>query len=371
MKTTYRTKKLGDVCEIKKGKKPNLYTSQTKTRLPYLGAKFMRGSKNAEYAEKADKNSIPVGRQDLIIICDGSKSGEVFSGFEGVLSSTMARIDPNHQEIDPKYLQNFLYVHYKLFNIGKKGAAIPHLDFNIFSNLAIPLPPLVEQKKIVAKLEKLLAKINEAKKLRAEAQEATQPLLSAELHKVFEEGKKQGWDEKTFEDVLVFKTGKLDSNAMVPGGKYPFFTCAQKTYEIDSHSFDQKAVLLAGNNAAGKYSVKFYDGKFDAYQRTYVISVKEETELDYTFLTNYISHILNDLRDLSVGANTKFLTMRILNRLQIPIPPFTEQKKIVDRLDSISEKVKQLQEHQKTTSNDLLALEQSILNKAFSGGLVK
>src|SRR3989344_7844788 len=189
MKTKYPTKKLGEVCEVKKGKKPELFGVQTKTRLPYLEAKFMRGTKEAKFAEMSDKNSVPVDKGDLIIICDGSKSGDVFSGFEGVLSSTMGRIDFDRRQVEKIYLELFLKTKFDLFNSSKKGAAIPHLDFNIFDNLEIPLPSIAEQKKIVARLEGVLGKIKEAKRLRAEVQEAAQNLLPAELHKIFSHGR--------------------------------------------------------------------------------------------------------------------------------------------------------------------------------------
>src|SRR3989338_4921211 len=181
----YPTKKLGEVCKVKKGKKPELFGVQTKTRFPYLEAKFLRGTKEAKFAEMSDKNSVSVSKDDLIIICDGSKSGDVFSGFEGVLSSTMSRIDFDKKQVEKMYLELFLKTKFDLFNSSKKGAAIPHLDFNIFNNLEIPLPSIAEQKKIVARLEGLLGKIKEAKRLRAEAQEAAQNLLLAELHRIF------------------------------------------------------------------------------------------------------------------------------------------------------------------------------------------
>jgi len=100
-----------------------------------------------------------VANGDLIIICDGSKSGDVFSGFEGVLSSTMGRVDFDKKQVEKMYLELFLKTKFDLFNSSKKGAAIPHLDFNIFNNLEIPLPPIAEQKKIVARLDSLSEKI--------------------------------------------------------------------------------------------------------------------------------------------------------------------------------------------------------------------
>ena len=65
-------------------------------------------------------------------------------------------------------------------------------------------------------------------------------------------------------DIVTFKTGKLDSNAAENDGKYPFFTCAQQTLRINKHAFDTECVLLAGNNAAGIFPLKYYKGKFDA-----------------------------------------------------------------------------------------------------------
>lgn len=72
-------------------------------------------------------------------------------------------------------------------------------------------------------------------------------------------------------EVLSFRTGKLDSNAAEDGGRYPFFTCSPTTLSINTFAFDDEAILLAGNNANGVFSVKYFNGKFNAYQRTYVI----------------------------------------------------------------------------------------------------
>lgn len=80
-------------------------------------------------------------------------------------------------------------------------------------------------------------------------------------------------------NIVTFKTGKLDSNAAVENGIYPFFTCAQTTYRIDNYKFDTECVLLAGNNASGVFPLKYFKGKFNAYQRTYIIEPKNKKEL--------------------------------------------------------------------------------------------
>ena len=207
MKTNWQTKKLGEVCKVIKGKKPELFLKQKEGMLPYLGAKFMRGTKESEFALIHDKNSIDVSKKDLIIICDRSKSGDVFSGFEGILSSTMGKMDFNEKEIDSRFLKNFLDLNFELFNGSKKGAAIPHLDFHIFNNLEIPLPSLSEQKRIVKILDEKMEKIREAKRLREESIKDTEKILSRTLHEIFEEGKKKGWEEKSIENIGKVGTG--------------------------------------------------------------------------------------------------------------------------------------------------------------------
>ncbi len=89
---------------------------------------------------------------------------------------------------------------------------------------------------------------------------------------------------KKLKNVSIIRTGKLDSNAAVEGGEYPFFTCDPTTLRINNWAYDTEAVLLAGNNASGNYTAKYYKGRFNAYQRTYIIETANEDELLVRFL---------------------------------------------------------------------------------------
>ena len=73
-------------------------------------------------------------------------------------------------------------------------------------------------------------------------------------------------------DITKIRTGKLDANAADDDGVYPFFTCSREPLKINSYSYDCECVLVAGN---GDLNVKYYNGKFDAYQRTYIIEAKQ------------------------------------------------------------------------------------------------
>ncbi|MBP9100921.1 MAG: restriction endonuclease subunit S [Nitrosomonas sp.] len=86
-------------------------------------------------------------------------------------------------------------------------------------------------------------------------------------------------------NIADIKTGKLDVNAGAENGKYPFFTCASTPYKVNEYAFDTEAVLIAGN---GDLNVKYYKGKFNAYQRTYVIQNKDNDSLSMRYLYYFI-----------------------------------------------------------------------------------
>ena len=132
-------------------------------------------------------------------------------------------------------------------------------------------------------------------------------------------------------------TGKLDSNAMVNGGKYPFFTCAPNPLSINTYSFDDDVILLAGNNASGKFHCQRYTGKFDAYQRTYVITVKNNFNIDYIYY--YLKMNLLSFSKKAQGSQTKFLTMKILNDFVIKNISLDNQIKISSVLKNIDQKI--------------------------------
>ena len=152
-----------------------------------------------------------------------------------------------------------------------------------------------------------------------------------------------GWRTGRLGDLVAFKTGKLDSNAAVPNGDYPFFTCSQETLRTNTFSFDGECVLLAGNNANGIFPLKYFHGKFDAYQRTYVVRPQNTAVLTTKFLYYALRPKLSELRSFSTGAATKFLTLTILNDTQIPVPPLTEQRRIAGILSAYDELIENSQ----------------------------
>ena len=130
-------------------------------------------------------------------------------------------------------------------------------------------------------------------------------------------------------DYVKIRTGKLDANASSESGQYPFFTCAIEPLKIDSYSYDCECVLVAGN---GDLNVKYYSGKFDAYQRTYIIESMDKTFLDVQYLYFFMDKYLETLRSQSIGGVIKYIKLGNLTEADIFIPSIERQRKIVQIL---------------------------------------
>lgn len=129
------------------------------------------------------------------------------------------------------------------------------------------------------------------------------------------------------------RTGKLDANASSVDGIYPFFTCSREPLRINSYSYDSECVLVAGN---GDLNVKYYSGKFDAYQRTYIIESTDKQKLNTRYLYYFLDKYVDKLREQSIGGVIKYIKMEYLTKAQIPLPSLSEQERIIDVLDRAS-----------------------------------
>ena len=127
-------------------------------------------------------------------------------------------------------------------------------------------------------------------------------------------------------------TGKLNANAAVTNGKYPFFTCDETPLSIDSYAFDTLAILISGNGSKVGH-VNIYEGKFNAYQRTYVLH-NFLNDLDVKFIYHYFKFNLRKYINLhSKKGSIPYITLPILRTIKIPIPPLEIQEEIVHILD--------------------------------------
>ena len=160
-------------------------------------------------------------------------------------------------------------------------------------------------------------------------------------------------ERKSISDICKIVTGKLNANAMTENGQYRFFTCADEIYKIDNYAFDGQALLVAGNGYLG--SVKYYNGKFNAYQRTYVLmDFSECVEIRYAYYHMscfFRAHALKQQKEGSVP----YITIAAFNNYEIPLPSLSFQQEIVRTLDIfnsiISNLERELSSRQKQYNN--------------------
>ena len=131
-------------------------------------------------------------------------------------------------------------------------------------------------------------------------------------------------------ELVSIQTGKLDANAAVVGGKYPFFTTAKEISWINDYVYDDEVVLVAGN---GDVNVKYYKGKFNAYQRTYILSNNSNVRMKYLYY--FLDKYIEVLRHQSIGGVIKYIKLNNLSNAQVPMMSIPEQEKIIQNLEKI------------------------------------
>lgn len=332
----YPMVKLGDLCEYVRGITYSKNDEVEENGIVVLRANNIDISNNFNYndlkrinSQLADKNRKCRLIANDILICASSGSlfhvGKVafnvedtnyyFGGFMAVIRiADYNKIVPlflHHQFKDNKFKQY-------LSNIIS-GANINNLKADFIYNYQIPLPPIEIQQKIVAEIEQYQKVIDGAKLI----VDNYKPKININPE----------WQTAKLSEIADITTGKLNANQAVETGEYPFFTCSKDIFRIDKYAFDTEALILSGNNANGVFDVKHYKGKFNAYQRTYVITIKNENVIKYRYFHYQLNMHLDLLMRQSIGSMTRYLTLPTIQNLDIIIPPLEEQQKIVAELE--------------------------------------
>jgi type I restriction enzyme S subunit len=220
-------------------------------------------------------------------------------------------------DADVKYLYHYL----RQLRLTEGGY---DRHFKYLKRTEIVLPPLPEQQRIAEVLDR-------AEALRAKRR-ATIAQLDALTQSIFLDmfgdpriagstGTAPA-SARQIGQLTRIRTGKLDANAADEGGRYPFFTCAVEPLRINTPAYDCKAVLVAGN---GDLNVKYFEGKFNAYQRTYVIESVDESVLLPGFLYGFLNLYVSELRKQAIGGVIKYIKLPYLTEAVMQLPPLPSQ----------------------------------------------
>jgi type I restriction enzyme S subunit len=242
----------------------------------------------------------------------------------------------NKELVVPKFLfYQLTLIDYENLNVG---SAVPSLTVPVINEIEISLPPLSEQKSIASVLSSLDDKIDLLHRQNATLEKMAETLF----RQWFVEEAKEEWEEKKLGEFFPVITGKKDANYAIEDGKYPFFTCSQKTLLAPSYSFDGKAILLAGN---GDFNVKRYKGKFEAYQRTYVLIPYDEKYHDFLYVL--MKFFLTQITEGHQGSVINFLTKGMITDFKVLLPiqyddKLTEFEKIYKKVDINTNQIRTL-----------------------------
>lgn len=287
----------------------------------------------------------------------------VFAGF-------LIRVKPDEKKLNSDLLFHFLSTekYWNWVSVTSARSGQPGINGNEYANLPIPIPStLNEQQKIADCLSSvdslILAQSQKVELLKEHKKALMQQLFPQDGEEVpklrFPEFKNAPkWEEKTLGSFCSITTGKLDANAMVENGQYRFYTCAKNYYYINNYAFDTEALLVSGNGANVGY-IHYYKGKFNAYQRTYIL---DKFNKNIIFIKYYLEQNLHKrISTEKKEGNTPYIVMSTLTDMVILFPnKKEEQQKIANCLSSLDEqisrqttKLQTLKEHKKALMQQL------------------
>ena len=263
------------------------------------------------------------------------KNNLLFSGdthtLQYVASTGYAQIRTDKQ--NPAFL-------YQLLNTQKfvdqvmlrcTGTSYPAINANDLSKIPICYPLQIEEQNKIAKLLSLLDNRIETQK---KVIEDLKRLKYAISKRVFAE-MGQHHPVVKLGELCSIKTGKLDANAMIDNGEFPFFTCAREDFRTDTYAFEGDSLLISGNGDIG--IVKRYNGKFNAYQRTYVL---QDFIQEIAYVQCFVEHHLPKrvLKEKNIGA-MPYIVLSTLSEMPIILPPTYIQNAICKTIGAISEQI--------------------------------
>ena len=174
---------------------------------------------------------------------------------------------------------------------------------------------------------------------------------------------KNDWQTKNLGDLCRVRTGRKDVNEGNPDGEFPFFTCAAEHTFSDNYSFDTEALLIAGNGDVGK--VSYYNGKFEAYQRTYVLSDFIDVLPRFLFLI-LDGKLKETVSKQKLGNTMPYIKVGMLTDFHLPVPPLAEQQRIVGLLDEAFKGIATAKANAEKNLQNARALFESYLQSVFT-----
>lgn len=314
-----------------------------------------------------------------------ARVGPEFSGW--YLSPVFPVFRANDERLDPKYLEWFGKREVVWKELLQKshgmGARRESVYPEQFLSLEIPLPPLDEQRRIVAWIEELVAKISEARGLRQQVIKEIEQFYERERAAIFKTVNEK--DCVPLQSIAILERGRFShrprNDPRFFGGNHPWIQIAEieqadklikkwsETLNDDglaiSKKFPKGTVLVSIAATIGAVGIL----DFDCCIPDSIVGVTPRPGTDSEYLYHFLSYVRTHLESIAPQSTQKNINLQILSPLPVPKFPIIEQRRIVDYLDGLQAKVDTLKKLQSQTAVELEALLSSILDKAFRGEL--
>ena len=312
-----KTVSLTDICTPRQHKQLNKKNLSTSGH-PVYGANGVIGCYH-EYNQKS-----PV----IALGCRGNCCGSVhITAPCSYVTANALCLENLSEDVSIDYLYHYLKQYD--FSALISGAAQPQLTAKRLRKIQVPCPPIEQQQHIAT----ILSQADQCIQLRKEQLAQLQLLRQTCFLDAMEGVKRRGaYTERRLGHIAHIHCGKRNAGEMDEDGMYPLFTCAKEPRKIKQYAYDCECVLVSGNI---DFHVHYYKGKFDAYQRIYIIESKNKKRTLVSFLHAYLEHYLPQLQAQAIGGVMKYLKRYMLTEFPLILPSAAEQARIVAQLAEV------------------------------------
>ena len=384
----------GTISHIKKGKKPLRQADKHQEGyMPYVDIEAFETGNIKMYTD--GEKCLPCKAGDILIVCDGSRSGFVGKAIDGYVGSTLAIISADG--MSQKYLYYFLQGKYALLNTKKKGTGTPHLDANILNQQKLVVPSLEEQKRIVARIEELFSELDNGVETLKKTKQQLAVYRQAVLKEAFDIALNCTERMMTIEKLLAtdrkgMATGpfgtmlkkhdhkhegipmlgieNIGEGKFIDGNK--IFVSSEKAHELKSFVLKAGDIIISRSGTVGEIcSVPARMEGSLLSTNLMRVSLNPEIVLSEYFIYMFQSKgvVLDQVKELCKGSTRIFLNQTILKQIQFPIPSIVKQKQIIEEIESRMSVCDSIENTVDTALQQAEAMRQSILKQAYEGNL--
>ena len=376
---------LGTILHMEKGKKPKKQSKEIADGfLPYVDIKAFEKGIVDSYV--SPEKCVLCNDGDLLIVCDGSRSGLTGRAIKGVVGSTLSKISADG--LTTEYLRYFIQSKYTLLNTQKKGTGIPHLNAQILKQSKLIVPSLPEQERIVFRIEELFSSLDNAVETLKKAKEQLAVYRQSVLKEAFEG--EDSWEKCSFGSLMsVVRNGY--GNKPDDEGDYRILTIgAVRSFKLDLSNFRLNKTAFAEEDIIVENDLIFtryngnaaYVGCCARVPKLTVQYAYPDKLIKFRPLLNNENHSKFLQYYVAYGDARKYLRSKIkttsgqngiagsdIKKLQVKLPSLQMQTEIVSMIEERFSACDSIEKTVDTALAQAEAMRQSILKEAFEGRL--